>query len=187
MGFDSNNQQYPLAFGLVDNETTSNWSWFLYHLRRNVCRERMGVCIISDRHVGIIEAMRRERNGFTGDMGIHRFCLLHIRSNFSSAHPGTQLKMLCWLAGNTSAHKIIPYNQERGVFEVTTARYKTDKGFWKDGNKHHIDLSKGYCSCGKWHRYHSPCSHIVAACMTCHLDWKQYIEPYQTLSKLHEK
>ncbi|KAK1387122.1 hypothetical protein POM88_015300 [Heracleum sosnowskyi] len=51
-----------------------------------------------------------------------------------------------------SAHKIIPYNQERGVFEVTTARYKTDKGFWKGGNKHHIDLSKGYCSCGKWHR-----------------------------------
>nr|XP_017239404.1 PREDICTED: uncharacterized protein LOC108212188 [Daucus carota subsp. sativus] len=42
MGFDSNNQQYPLAFGSVDKETTSNWSWFLYHLRRNVCRERMG-------------------------------------------------------------------------------------------------------------------------------------------------
>ncbi|KAK1391514.1 hypothetical protein POM88_010570 [Heracleum sosnowskyi] len=55
-----------------------------------------------------------------------------------------------------SAHKIIPYNQERGVFEVTTARYKTDKGFWKGGNKHHIDLSKGYCSCGKWHSARCP-------------------------------
>ncbi|KAK1398101.1 hypothetical protein POM88_007964 [Heracleum sosnowskyi] len=59
-----------------------------------------------------------------------------------------------------SAHKIIPYNQERGVFEVTTARYKTDKGFWKGGNKHHIDLSKGYCSCGKWHR---KLQHMVSA------------------------
>ena len=35
-------------------------------------------------------------------MGIHHFCLLHIRSNFSLTYPGTHLKMLCWLAGNTS-------------------------------------------------------------------------------------
>ncbi|XP_063940555.1 uncharacterized protein LOC135149272 [Daucus carota subsp. sativus] len=49
MGFDSNNHQYPLAYGLVDEETTINWS-----------------------------------------------------CNFSSAYPGTHLKMLCWLAGNTS-------------------------------------------------------------------------------------
>ena len=35
-------------------------------------------------------------------MGIHRFCLLHVRSNFSSAFRGSHLKMLCWVAGNTS-------------------------------------------------------------------------------------
>ncbi|XP_074342754.1 uncharacterized protein LOC141680424 [Apium graveolens] len=289
MGFDSNNQQYPLASGLVDKETTSNWSWFLCHLRRYVCRERMGVCIISDLHVGILEAMRKEINGFTSDMGIHHFCLLHFRSNFSSAHPGAHLKLLCWLAGNTSqvrkfeivmkkikdlssiaeewlrniplemwtmyhdggyrygqattnmvetyngqlrsahhlpvtsmveytyyrnvklvaegrtqtlndlqnghvycknsrelfqkieekieekasTHKIIPYNQERWVFKVKPARYKTDKGFWKGGNKHHIDLSKGNRSCGKLHMYHSPCSHIVVACMTSN-NWERY-------------
>ncbi|CAM8960811.1 unnamed protein product [Rhodiola kirilowii] len=298
MGFDSNNHQYPLAYGLVDEETTANWSWFLRLLRRDICQTRERVCIISDRHAGIIEAMKKEQNGFTGDMGIHRFCLLHVRSNFSSTYPGPHLKMLCWLAGNTSqvrkfeavmkkikeqnpdaerwlrdiplemwtmaydggyrygqattnmvesfngsirsarflpvtsmveylyyrsvkliaerrtqslndlqnghiyckksrelfenierkasAHKIIPYNEQRGIFEVITARYKTNKGYWKGGNKQTIDLHKGYCSCGKWSRYHSPCSHIVAGCLTCNLDWKQYIESSHSLTGLYE-
>lgn len=298
MGFDSNNHQYPLAYGLVNEETTLNWSWFLRRLRRYVCRTRKGVCIISDRHAGIIEAMKREQNGFTGDMGIHRYCLLHVRSNFSSTFPGLHLKMLCWMAGNTSqvrkfeaammkikelnpeaekwlrnipldmwtmshdggyrygqattnmiesfngnlrsarflpitsmveyiyyrsvklvaerrtqtlsdiqnghtyckksrelfenierkasAHKIIPYHEQRGVFEIITARYKTNKGSWKGGNKHTVDLHKGICTCGKWNMYHSPCSHIVAGCLTCNLDWKQYIEPYHNLTTLYE-
>ncbi|WOG99912.1 hypothetical protein DCAR_0519268 [Daucus carota subsp. sativus] len=102
MGFDSNNQQYPLAYALVNEETTINWSWFLYHLRIYVCQNRKGTCIISDHHAGIIEAMKMEQSGFTGDMGLHRFCFLHVRSNFSSYFPGFHLKMLCWLAGNTS-------------------------------------------------------------------------------------
>lgn len=298
MGSDANNQQYPLAYGLVDEETTANWSWFLRLLRLYICQTRRGVCIISDRHPGIIEAMKKEENGFTGDKGIHRFCLLHVRSNFSSTHPGRHLKMLCWLAGNTSqvskfeatmkqikelnpvaeqwlrdiplemwtmsydggyrygqattnmiesfngclrsarflpvtsmveyiyyrsvklvaerrtqtlndlqdgqiyckksrelfekiekkasAHTIIPYNEQTGIFEVITARYKTNKGFWKGGNKHTIDLRRGFCSCGKWSRYHSPCSHVVAGCLTCNLDWKQYIEPSHSLTTLYE-
>ncbi|XP_074342554.1 uncharacterized protein LOC141680151 [Apium graveolens] len=102
MGSDSNNQQYPIAYGLVHEEPTIDWSYFLNHLRRYVCKDRRGVCIISDRHAGIIEAMKREESGFTGEWGIHRFCLLHVRSNFCSAFPGAHLKMLCWMAGNTS-------------------------------------------------------------------------------------
>ncbi|KAL6524537.1 hypothetical protein OROHE_016208 [Orobanche hederae] len=85
-----------------------------------------------------------------------------------------------------SSHKIIPYHEQRGVFEVVTARYKTKKGPWKGGNKHTVDLDKGCCTCGKWSRYHSPCSHIVAGCLTCNLDWKQYIEPYHSLATLYE-
>ncbi|XP_047323315.1 uncharacterized protein LOC124927021 [Impatiens glandulifera] len=214
MGSDSNNHQYPLAYAIVNEETTANWSRFLRRLRRFICRSRTGVCIISDRHVGIIEAMKKEQNGFTGDMGIHRFCLYHVRSNFSSAYPGSHLKMLCWVAGNNSqvrkfedamrqikelnpdvenllrniplkmwtmshdggyrygqattnmvesfnerrtqtlndlqnghtycnmsrklfenieskasAHTIILYNEQSGIFEVTTARYRTNNGF----------------------------------------------------------
>ncbi|KAL6518338.1 hypothetical protein OROMI_034039 [Orobanche minor] len=298
MGTDSNNQQYPIAYGLVHEESTANWSWFLYHLRLHVCQNRKGVCIIFDRHPGIIEAMKMAESGFVGEWGIHRFCLLHVRSNFCSTYPGGHLKMLCWVTGNTSqlrkfeaammqiseinpdaerwlrkiplemwtmshdggyrygqattnmiesfngllrsahflpvtamveyiyyrsvklvaqrrtqtlhdlqngqtyckksrelfetveqkasAHRVIPYNEQRGVFEIITARYRTKNGSWKGGNKHNVDLCRGFCSCRKWSRYHFPCSHIVAGCLTCNLDWKHYIESYHNLSTLCE-
>ncbi|XP_074379718.1 uncharacterized protein LOC141720689 [Apium graveolens] len=297
MGSDSNNQQYPVAYGLVHEESTVIWSWFLYHLRIYVCQNRKGVCIISDRHLGIIEAMKRMESGFAGEWDIHRFCLLHVRSNFCSTFPGPHLKMLCWAAGNTSqlrkfetamarirelnpgaerwlgkiplkmwtmshdggyrygqattnmiesfngllrsarflpvtamveyiyyrsvklvaqrrtqtlddlqngqiyckksrelfetvekkasAHRVIPYNEQRGVFEIITAQYKTKNGSWKGGNKHNVDLYRGFCSRGKWSRYHFPCSHILAGCLTCILDWKHYIE-HHNLSTLCE-
>ncbi|XP_063942817.1 uncharacterized protein LOC135150445 [Daucus carota subsp. sativus] len=101
VGVDSNNHQYPICFALVDEETTENWSWFLRLLRRHVCRDRLGVCIISDRATGILAAMNDEASGFTPPMGYHRFCLHHVRSNFSKAFPGKELKMYMWLAGNT--------------------------------------------------------------------------------------
>ncbi|XP_047313929.1 uncharacterized protein LOC124917576 [Impatiens glandulifera] len=298
MGSDSNNHQYPLAYAIVNEETTANWSWFLRRLRKFICRSRTGVCINFDRHAGIIEAMKKEQNGFIGDMGIHRFCLYHVRSNFSSAYPGSHLKMLCWVARNNSqvrkfedamrqikelnpdaekwlrniplemwtmshdggyrysqtttnmvesfngilrsacflpitsmveyiyyrfvklvaerrtqtlndlqnghtycnmsrklfenieskasAHTVIPYNEQTGIFEVTTARYRTNNGFWKGGKEHIIDLCKGFCSCGKWCRYHSQCSHIVVGCIVCNLDWVKYIDTYHNLTTLSE-
>ncbi|XP_074347906.1 uncharacterized protein LOC141686751 [Apium graveolens] len=38
MGVDLNNHPFSLCYGLVDEETYENWSWFLEHLRRHVCR-----------------------------------------------------------------------------------------------------------------------------------------------------
>nr|XP_017247486.1 PREDICTED: uncharacterized protein LOC108218857 [Daucus carota subsp. sativus] len=101
VGVDSNNHQYPICFALVDEESTDNWSWFLRLLRKHVCRDRRGVCIISDRATGILAAMNDENNGFTPPFGVHRFCLHHVRSNFSKKYPGMELKMYMWLAGNT--------------------------------------------------------------------------------------
>ncbi|XP_074323154.1 uncharacterized protein LOC141660090 [Apium graveolens] len=85
-----------------------------------------------------------------------------------------------------SAHRVIPYNEQRGVFEIINAQYRTKNGSWKGGNKHNVDLCRSFCYCKKWSRYHFPCSHIVAGCLTCNLDWKPYIEPYHNLSTLCE-
>ncbi|XP_074327810.1 uncharacterized protein LOC141665726 [Apium graveolens] len=102
MGVDSNNHPFPLCYGLVDEETYENWSWFLQRLRRHVCRQRTSVCIISDRAASIISALRDPQNGFAEPLGIHRFHLLHVRSNFCSHHPGGELKKLMWKAGRTT-------------------------------------------------------------------------------------
>ncbi|XP_074356299.1 uncharacterized protein LOC141696000 [Apium graveolens] len=85
MGVDSNNHPFPFCYGLVDDETYENWSWFLQRLRRyHYLRPT------------------NPQNGYAEPLGIHRFCLLHVRSNFCSHHPGGELKKLMWKAGRTT-------------------------------------------------------------------------------------
>ncbi|KAL0308837.1 UNVERIFIED_CONTAM: hypothetical protein Sradi_5826000 [Sesamum radiatum] len=50
----------PLAFAIVDEETYPSWKWFLQQLSRHVIRGRRGMCLISDRHGGLIKAVREE-------------------------------------------------------------------------------------------------------------------------------
>ncbi|XP_074352036.1 uncharacterized protein LOC141691193 [Apium graveolens] len=75
----SNNHHFPLCYGLVDGETYENWSWFLQRIRRHVCRQKTGVCIISDRAASILSAVRDPQNGFAELLGIHRLLLLFIK------------------------------------------------------------------------------------------------------------
>ncbi|KAK4386114.1 hypothetical protein Sango_2482000 [Sesamum angolense] len=55
---DGNQQVLPLAFAIVDEETYPSWKWFLQQLSRRVIRGRRGMCLISDRHGGLIKAVR---------------------------------------------------------------------------------------------------------------------------------
>ncbi|KAK1397253.1 hypothetical protein POM88_007157 [Heracleum sosnowskyi] len=47
----------PVAFAIVEGESIETWTWFMKRVRRIVALKRTGVCVISDRHVGIISAM----------------------------------------------------------------------------------------------------------------------------------
>ncbi|XP_021771757.1 uncharacterized protein LOC110735887 [Chenopodium quinoa] len=61
---DASFQVFPLAFAVVEGENTSSWSWFLGCIRVHVT-QRDGLCVISDRHLGIIAAMNDPNVGFT--------------------------------------------------------------------------------------------------------------------------
>ncbi|XP_021725293.1 uncharacterized protein LOC110692565 [Chenopodium quinoa] len=80
---DANFQVFPLAFALVEGENTSSWSWFLGCIRVHVT-QRDGLCVISDRHPGIIAAMTDPNVGFTEPRAYHRFCVRHIASNLKT-------------------------------------------------------------------------------------------------------
>ncbi|XP_074374059.1 uncharacterized protein LOC141714439 [Apium graveolens] len=124
LGVDSNNHPYPLCYGLVDEETYENWPWFLQRLRRYVCRQRTGVCIISDRASSIISALRDPQNGFVEPLDIHSLCLLHVRSNFCSHHPDGELKKLMWKAGRTTqVSKHDAYMSRIGEISPTALQY----------------------------------------------------------------
>ncbi|KAL0381344.1 UNVERIFIED_CONTAM: hypothetical protein Sangu_0198700 [Sesamum angustifolium] len=96
---DRNQQVLPLAFAVVDEETYPSWKWFLQQLSRHVIRGRRGMCLISDRHGGLIKAVR-EGPDFVSPHGVHRYSLRHVCSNFNSTVKNVVLKDLCWQAGS---------------------------------------------------------------------------------------
>ncbi|KAL0413580.1 UNVERIFIED_CONTAM: hypothetical protein Sradi_1559700 [Sesamum radiatum] len=98
----------PLAFTIVDDESTSSWKWFIQLLSRHVIRGRRGVCLISDRHPSIIKAVR-EGSDFVSPHGAHRYCLRHVFSNFNSRFKNVILKDLCWRAD--SEYQIRKFNR----------------------------------------------------------------------------
>ncbi|KAK4404248.1 hypothetical protein Sango_0793400 [Sesamum angolense] len=95
---DGNQQVLPLAFAVVDEETYPSWKWFLQQLSRHVYKRR-GMCLISDRHAGLIKAVR-EGPDFVSPHGVHRYCLRHVCSNFNNTIKNVVLKDLCWQAGS---------------------------------------------------------------------------------------
>ncbi|KAK4388935.1 hypothetical protein Sango_2230500 [Sesamum angolense] len=105
---DGNQQVLPLAFAIVDEETYPSWKWFLQQLSRHVIRGRRGMCLISDRHGGLIKAVR-EGPDFVSPHGVHRYCLRHVCSNFNSNFKNVVLKDLCWQAG--SEYQVRKFNR----------------------------------------------------------------------------
>lgn len=82
VGYDACNHLLPLAFALVDEENNRSWCWFMTLLRVHVCGNIRNICIISDRHKAIIHAMTTLPE-WREPLGIHRFCLVHVQSNFA--------------------------------------------------------------------------------------------------------
>ncbi|KAA0066827.1 uncharacterized protein E6C27_scaffold271G001850 [Cucumis melo var. makuwa] len=97
LSIDVNGHIFPLAFAIVEGENASSWSWFLYALRQYVT-DRDGICLISDRHRGILAAINNEEIGWSEPQAFHRYCLCHVASNFNNKYKSKQLKDLVFKA-----------------------------------------------------------------------------------------
>ena len=51
---DPNQQILPLAVAFVDSENKESWIWFLRHLKVGVVQGQPNVCLIHDRHAGLL-------------------------------------------------------------------------------------------------------------------------------------
>ncbi|XP_028121224.1 uncharacterized protein LOC114318513 [Camellia sinensis] len=71
----NSNSLFPVAFVIVDSETTANWSWFLHELGKVVDGNRQ-ITFISDRNLGLLEAMPK-----VFPSAHHGYCLQHLKSN----------------------------------------------------------------------------------------------------------
>ena len=71
----------------MESENTDSWLWFLQLVKQHVVVGRSNVCLISDRHVGILQAINTLQNG--GDtfppawQGVRNWwCMRHMGANF---------------------------------------------------------------------------------------------------------
>ncbi|XP_059289364.1 uncharacterized protein LOC132042871 [Lycium ferocissimum] len=81
VGMDANGSIFPLAFATAANESTETWGLFLTYLRQHVIKDRMGICVISDRNAGILSNMW-DLHGWQPPFAHHRYCLRHLKANF---------------------------------------------------------------------------------------------------------
>ena len=63
IGVNCNNQIVPLAFAFVENENLYSWYWFLEWVKVHVVAARPDVCLISDRHAGILQSILKLQRG----------------------------------------------------------------------------------------------------------------------------
>ncbi|KAL7599378.1 hypothetical protein Lser_V15G26728 [Lactuca serriola] len=92
MGVNGNNQILPLAFAIVENESYNTWNWFLSHVKNHVVKDREGICLISDRHGGILKAVNEH--------GSPWYCLRHFINNFYDKFHNSVLKALAYRVGS---------------------------------------------------------------------------------------
>ena len=98
LGIDPEEQLVPLAFCLAEGENNSSWEWFMTLLRIHVIGKERTICLISDRHQGILNATRQLMLGYRPLE--HRWCMRHFAANIwrrqKKREVVSKLKEVCW-------------------------------------------------------------------------------------------
>ncbi|MCL7030363.1 hypothetical protein MKW94_018938 [Papaver nudicaule] len=95
-GFDGDGAVFPLAFGVVDEESDDNWMWFLSELHNllEVNTENMPrLTILSDRQKSIVDGVDA-----VFPTAFHGFCMRHVSDSFRKEFNNTMLVNLLWEA-----------------------------------------------------------------------------------------
>ncbi|XP_050210068.1 uncharacterized protein LOC126660546 [Mercurialis annua] len=93
IGKDADEQMYPIAWGVIDTENTSNWRWFLQMMTKELqLRDGSSITLISDMQKGLIKAVKEIFPGAE-----HRWCARHIWANWSKKWGGGHLQKQFWI------------------------------------------------------------------------------------------
>jgi transposase-like protein len=78
IGIDADRQLVPLAFAIMEKNNGS-WGWFLCLVRRVVVGPGCDICVISNRHAGILNVVREAIPNHS--CVHHRWCTRHLAQN----------------------------------------------------------------------------------------------------------
>ena len=93
MGCDINNQLFQLTFAIIEGDNIDSWGWFLACII-NIVTQQTGICVISDRHPGIMAVMSDPHFGWAAPSAYHGICMHHLVSNFMTHFKDKLLKNL---------------------------------------------------------------------------------------------
>ncbi|XP_019237339.1 PREDICTED: uncharacterized protein LOC109217534 [Nicotiana attenuata] len=110
VGLDANNNIFPIAYVVVERETTETWAWFLNHLVSDLEIDyQESWTFMSDKQKGLIEAFN-EALPYVG----HRFCVRRLHNNFKGAgFIGESLKHALWTAAKATTVKLFDICMEK--------------------------------------------------------------------------
>ena len=75
--YDSNDNMFPIAYGVMSSENYEDWNWFLQNLKNLIGDKNM--VILSDRHPIILRSVPKLFGGED-----HAYCYRHLKENLSS-------------------------------------------------------------------------------------------------------
>ena len=130
IGQDGNNQLLPLAFAFVESENTESWTWFFRQLKKAVVKDKQNVCVLHDRHAGILNAIKALTNPGPDEETPwvdlqSRWCMRHLGANFFSQFRNKSLmnlfKKLC------KQNQEWKYNFLRGKLDEFTNKHVRER------------------------------------------------------------
>jgi hypothetical protein len=97
VGMTAENQLLPFAFALIESENNESWSWFLSRIRKEVVGSDRSICMISNRHCGLLNGAKDHIEGYPPL--VHMWCSRHFAINIwkkqHSKEVIVRLKVLC--------------------------------------------------------------------------------------------
>ncbi|XP_025617319.1 uncharacterized protein [Arachis hypogaea] len=80
---DRNSNILPIAFAIVESESTESWSFFLTNLMRHITPQD-GLLVISERSQAIKASLSSDDSGWHPPRVFHAYCIRHMAVNFMS-------------------------------------------------------------------------------------------------------
>ncbi|GKU90689.1 hypothetical protein SLEP1_g4653 [Rubroshorea leprosula] len=95
---DGNNQMFPIAWAVVDSESTSSWTFFFRCLADDLSNHTgRDLTFISDQHPGLINVRQT-----VFPEARHRLCARHLYANWQKIFKGKLLKKRFWIAARST-------------------------------------------------------------------------------------
>ena len=106
LGRDPNNQMYPIAWAIVEKETSESWYWFIGLLQKdlNIAANGEDWVVISDQQKGLLNAISELLQHAE-----HRMCTRHIYANWRKKYKDQKFQKPLWSCAKASNREMFNY------------------------------------------------------------------------------